>query len=94
MTTQPEPTATEHHVRPGQVWADCDPRSAGRTLRVEAIDQAWHGAGEMRALIDYAVCLVLTRVGGRQATSRRVTRIRISNMRPTATGYRLVTDTP
>jgi hypothetical protein len=85
---------TEHHVRPGQTWADCDPRCEGRTLRVEAIEQIWYGSGEMRALIDYAVCLVLTRIGGKPATSRRVTRIRVSNMRPTSTGYRLVADVP
>jgi hypothetical protein len=67
-------------VRVGQVWADNDSRSSGRTLRVDAVD------------VRYAYCTVLTagEPGGRTG---RHTRIALERMRPTSTGYRLVGDT-
>jgi hypothetical protein len=68
-------------VRVGQVWADNDSRSAGRILRVDAVD------------VRYAYCTVLTaaRSGGRAG---RRTRIALERMRPISTGYRLVGDAP
>jgi hypothetical protein len=87
---------------PGQVWADNDPRSAGRTLRVDRIDG------------DKAVCTVLTNAAGTQrwldevhqeATRSaapapagiyagdqrgKVTRVAVRRMRPAGTGYRFV----
>jgi hypothetical protein len=86
-------TTTEHHVRPGQVWADNDARSEGRTLRVERIEIRTFG--ELVGDVPLAVCTVLTppdnypqgRVG------KQVT-IRVSRMRSTSNGYRLVTDVP
>lgn len=70
-----------HDVRVGQVWADNDRRSEGRTVRVDGDDAR------------YAYCAVLTAVtpGGR--TGQR-TRIALERMRPTSTGYRLLEDAP
>jgi hypothetical protein len=81
-------------VKPGQVWADNDKRSKGRTLRVDRIDGT------------YAVCTILTNDrkvqaliddGGltwyRPVDKRgRSARIRLDRFRPTSTGYRLVSD--
>ncbi len=83
-------------VEPGQVWADNDPRAAGRTLRVDTIDG------------DKAICTVLTNTNETQAyldrpdtkpaymagaySDRRGTQTRVALKRfaPTSTGYRLV----
>lgn len=85
-------------VRPGQMWADNDPRAAGRTLRVDSIDG------------DKAVCTVLTNTDETQAyidapaskptymqsaySDRRgkQTRVSMCRFKPTSTGYRLVQD--
>lgn len=78
-------------VRPGQVWADADWRSEGRTVRVDRIEDG------------KAVCTILT---NRDAAQRnldhgdawttdmrgKTTRIRLDRFRPTSTGYRLVTE--
>lgn len=68
-------------VKAGQVWADNDRRSQGRTLRVlDVID-------------DRAICEVLTPAD--KAVNKRVghkASIKISRMRPTSAGYRLVVD--
>lgn len=75
---------TVGEVKAGQRWADNDPRSAGRTLRVDRID------GE------HAVCTVLTdadsfnRPTGTNTTVGKVTRISLKRFRPTSTGYRYV----
>lgn len=77
-------------IRPGQVWADNDWRSEGRTVRVDRVDSR------------YAYCTILTNTTRsqkildachlRQAVDRRgaQARILLSRMRPTSTGYRLV----
>lgn len=74
-------------VRPGSVWADNDPRSAGRTLRIERIEDG------------KAVCTVLTNSDNTDLNSPwqrdmrgKTTRISLSRFRPTSTGYRLVRD--
>ena len=73
-------------VRPGQVWADNDPRSAGRTLRVDAIDG------------DKAVCTILTNTDSanirwqQRDMCGKQTRISLSRFKPTRTGYRLARD--
>ncbi|MFG2959751.1 DUF6354 family protein [Streptomyces sp. NPDC048291] len=68
-------------VRVGQVWADNDKRSEGRTLRVDEVDAR------------YAYCTVLTAatLGGR--TGQR-TRVSLERMLPTSTGYRLLDRVP
>lgn len=73
MTEQPE-------VKVGQVWADNDKRSAGRHVKVIAIE----------VLHKQAVVRQCTADG--QLIGRRVTRIRLDRFRPTSTGYRLVED--
>jgi hypothetical protein len=79
-------------VRPGQVWADNDKRAAGRTLRVDRIENG------------KAVCTVLTNSdyyqreveAGRSAwvvdKVGKTTRISLQRFKPTNTGYRLVED--
>ncbi|MGR6915392.1 hypothetical protein ACU635_14200 [[Actinomadura] parvosata] len=66
-------------VRPLQVWADNDKRCSGRTVRVDEVDER------------FAYCTVLTPREGSTRTGHRV-RIAINRMRPTATGYRLISD--
>ncbi|MFY1677369.1 DUF6354 family protein [Streptomyces sp. WMMC905] len=72
---------TQPDVRVGQVWADNDKRSEGRTVRVDEVD------------VRYTYCTVLTSAtpGGR--TGQR-TRIALERMRPTSTGYQLLDGTP
>lgn len=83
MAKQPLPD-----VRPGQVYADNDARSAGRTIRVDAIEG------------DKAVCTVLTNADYYQGDSWQrdarghSTRISLKRFKPTSTGYRLVKDAP
>ena len=82
-------------VRPGQVWADNDPRAAGRTLRVEQVNDG------------VATCTILTNSTNAQAaldgedsaltwmpkdTRGRIAEITAARMRPTRTGYRLIRD--
>lgn len=82
-------------VKAGQIWADQDPRSAGRTLRVDRIEGT------------KAVCTVLTndtvtqadlaRSGkdhrGRQDRRGKETSISLARFKPVSTGYRLIRDT-
>lgn len=89
MTDQPT-------VRPGQIWADNDKRSEGRTLRVETVinvDGKPHSAR----------CTVLTNSDNVQKSldaghlisvdaRGKKTTIRVTRMRPTSTGYRLIQD--
>lgn len=78
-------------VRPGQAWADTDPRHRGRTIRVEEI------VGEK------ALCIIVTNrheqqalvdggVANRPDMRGRRTRIRLDRLRPNRTGYRLIKD--
>ena len=83
-------------VKPGQIWADSDPRSAGRTLRVERIEG------------DKAVCTILTNITEMQNAldecaekglrtwvkdmRGKTTRISLSRFKPMSTGYRLLED--
>ncbi|WP_436759384.1 hypothetical protein [Streptosporangium sp. V21-05] len=70
-------------VRPHQVWADNDPRSAGRKIRVLETDdtRATVVQVDIRGLVD-------------SRTRQRRSRIRLDRFRPTSTGYRLLTDAP
>lgn len=75
-------------VRPGQIWADNDWRSAGRTLRVIRVDDT------------HATCVVVTNDrrtqalvhAGQRAFDRRgkETRILLRRFRPNSTGYELL----
>ena len=66
-------------IRAGQTWADNDPRSEGRTIRIESVND------------QYAQCEVLTAVGGGVPKVRRV-RLLIDRLHPIKTGYRLISD--
>lgn len=68
-------------VRVGQVWADNDKRARGRTVRVDSVDARW------------AYCTVLTPANGpRPGRVGRQTRIDRDRMKPTSTGYQLVSE--
>ncbi len=85
------PTAPQ--VRIGQVWADKDPYSVGRTFRIIAIED------------ERAVCEVLTNSTSAQKLLDRLppaswvrdvrgrkTRIQIRRLRPTVRGFDLIQD--
>jgi hypothetical protein len=76
-----------YEVKPGQIWADNDSRSAGRTLRIDRIID-----GE-------TICTVLTNsdsvntgLAWQRDMRGKTTRISLARFRPTNTGYRLVRD--
>lgn len=69
-------------VKPGQIWADNDWRSKGRTVRVLEV-------GAVRVDVE-----VLTAVGGEVLAKPRRVRIRRDRFKPTSTGYRLLTEDP
>lgn len=93
-------------VRAGQVWADNDPRSAGRTLRVDAVKFS------SRMGCDVAVCVVLTNAdetqrhidnpagnpfrssGGYSDRRGKTTTIAVRRFMPVSTGYRLISEAP
>jgi hypothetical protein len=93
-TTQPTISAqggAESVIRVGQVWADNDPRNEGRTIRVDRIEDHLHGHGGLTGRVAHAVCTVLTPATEYPTarTGHQVT-IRVSRMRPTSNGYRLI----
>lgn len=83
-------------VRPKQIWADNDPRSAGRTLRVERIEDGkavctvLTNADEAQERLDEAVARGAGWWADRKDMRGKTTRISLSRFRPTSTGYRLV----
>jgi hypothetical protein len=92
-------------VTPGQVWADNDPRCAGRTVRVVELDVNARGQQVARvmtltntdsdqALIDrHGLAAAGSQVGRDWVPNDRrgkVSVIRVDRMRPTSTGYRLM----
>jgi len=66
-------------VRVGQIWADNDPRSAGRYVIVEAVNDT------------HAMVAQCGPHGTIHQKARR-TEIRLTRMRPTSNGYRLERD--
>lgn len=72
-------------VRPGQVWADNDPRAEGRTLRVVEVT-------EVRALCEVISQSQAPGFVHATDTRGRLTRIALARFRATARGYRLVQD--
>lgn len=70
-------------VRPGQVWADNDPRMQGRTIEILSITQ------------DRVMVKTLTTARNSVNAKVGATRpIRLDRLRPTSTGYRLVSEAP
>ena len=76
------PATDELVVEPGQIWADNDARSEGRTLRVDSVDAS------------YAHCTILSDANDQEqsGSSRagKTTTIQLNRMRATSTGYRLL----
>lgn len=73
--------AAEIEVVPGQIWADNDPRSFGRTLRVVAVGK------------NVARCVVLTPAESSSSyTVGRTRMIALVRFRPVSNGYRLIAD--
>lgn len=70
-----------NEVKPGQIYADMDPRCAGRTLRVDSIT--------VRAGIPVAVCTILTNVEG-AVTDRVGGKTTINVGRFTEANYKLI----
>lgn len=95
-------------VRPGQIWADNDPRQAGRTLRVVEITESRgprgryrrEPAGEPIAIVEVATnsdhAQQMIDAGNPQWNDTRGKRGRIAvrRFKPTSTGYRLLSDAP
>jgi len=87
-------------VRPGQIWADNDPRAAGRTVEIvkTGLTKERH-TGRAGWLVDrredQPAVLVRTLTPARNvgtAVIGRETLVLLSRFRPTRTGYRLVRD--
>lgn len=74
-------------VAAGQVWLDCDPRSAGRRIRVVEID----GRYAVVELVDKRGRPALGHETQQKAEPGRRTRIRLDRFVERSTGYRLET---
>ena len=68
-------------VRVGQLWADNDPRAAGRTIRITEVGK-YIATAEVITSADYAD----------DKSVGRSTRISLSRFKPTSTGYRLLNE--
>lgn len=82
-------------VKVGQIWADNDPRSEGRTLRVDQFENGWRYDRRSRQTVPVRVacCTVLTPANEYpDAPTGHCVKIRVDRMQPTSTGYRLVSD--
>lgn len=77
-------------VKPGQIWADNDPRMKGRTIRVDQIISKLPTSSSDLKL--QARCTVLTKVGGDPVDRPRTVDIAVDRFRPISTGYVLVQD--
>ncbi len=77
-------------VRPGQVWADNDPRAKGRLVRITSVHAAdeTHSEPYVRVTVERVSRNVAKKEAGEQRTIKR------RRFRPTRNGYRLVEDAP
>ncbi|MDD4865635.1 MAG: hypothetical protein PHQ28_00400 [Mycobacterium sp.] len=76
-----ETTAPDgQRVALGQIWADNDWRSKGRTIRIVGICS------------NHVLVETVTGVGGKLAPKRQPTRILLNRLRPISTGYRLLSN--
>lgn len=92
--------ADQPTVRVGQVWADNDPRAAGRRVKVLRLYIVQEHPRTGRYQRDYsrkvdvpfAECEVVAERPGRigASTLGRKVQIRTERMKPTTTGYRLI----
>lgn len=84
-------------VRPDQVWADNDKRSAGRTVRVLAVtDKGGGPRAEVEILTNTDDNQRLIDVGSPHVRDMRGkhAHIAVRRFRPNSTGYRLLQDVP
>lgn len=83
---------TTPNVQVGQVWADNDPRSAGRHVKVVGWADFPPGQTTNPRKAEVSLCTSDGQVirDGRGRETR--TRITISRLRPTSSGYRLIKD--
>ncbi len=73
--------------RPGQTYADADPRMTGRTFRVDHLEHS------SRIGKDVAVCVILTdAVGAKTSRVDGITRIAVGRFTPA--NYRLIGEVP
>jgi hypothetical protein len=80
--------AEQPDVRPGQVWADNDPRAAGRRIRVVSVHQPDDHRSEPYARV--TVEKVSRNVRKKEAGEQRT--ILLRRFRPTRNGYKLHAD--
>ena len=73
-------TPDGRHIAVGQIWADADWRSQGRTVRIV-------GIGSKHVYVE-----TVTLTGGVPAPKRKPTRILQKRLRPNSTGYRLINE--
>ncbi len=66
----------------GQIWADNDPRSKGRTIRIVSVNERFVQAETLTPAKGYIS----------ETSTGRITRIRVDRLRPSTTGYRLMQD--
>jgi hypothetical protein len=78
------------NVEPGQVWADNDPRAAGRRIRVMSVHQPDDHRSEpyARVMVDKVSRNVARKETGEQRT------ILLRRFRPTRNGYKLHSAAP
>lgn len=76
---------SESAVKRGQVWADNDRRSRGRTVRILRVDDTHAVVTVLAARRDAPEAERLRAVGAER-------RIRLNRFRPNSTGYRLMED--
>ena len=81
-------------VRVGQVWADLDKRSAGRHVKVVAIEDAKPAPDQHHRDVPARAVVVWCNPDGRVHGREKRTRIRLDRFRPTSNGYQLVKDAP
>jgi hypothetical protein len=88
-----------YEVKPGQIWADNDSRSVGRTLRSDrivdskAVCTILANADDLQRALDACMPGEPARVGEYPDDRRgKTTRISLARFRPTNTGYRLLRD--
>ena len=75
------------NVQVGQVWADVDPRMAGRTIQIIGIDPE-NVRGERRALVK----VLSDRHTAVKVTVGSTRRLLMRRLKPSKSGYSLVTD--
>ena len=80
---------TDVHV--GQIWVDNDRRSQGRKIIIEKLYPEFPIGDNVKDNPLIAECRIIANPNS-PATIGNVTRIRVSRLRPTASGYTLISE--